>query len=48
MQERKLMEVDDDLWKQIKVYCIQREIKMSAFIDAALRAEVKKRGIKAE
>ena len=42
------MEVDDDLWKQIKVYCVQQEIKISEFVDAALRAEAEKRGIPSE
>jgi hypothetical protein len=47
MQDRKLMEVDDEVWKKIKIYCISKEIKMSEFIDVALRAELTKRGIEA-
>jgi hypothetical protein len=46
MQERKLMEVDDDLWKKVKLYCVDKEIKISEFVDAALKAELTKRGVR--
>ena len=38
------LKVDEELWKKVKIRCIEEDIEISKFTEEALKGRLKKRG----
>jgi hypothetical protein len=36
------LKIEEELWKEVKIYCIQNNIEISEFVERVLKKEVKK------
>lgn len=45
MGERKTtsLKIDEELWKKVKIYCIQNNIEISEFIEGLIKGGLKKK-----